>query len=53
MDETLDEQTQAAAYPMLSDKKTKRPILGCVDLNPELDFKLKKFNKIPFNVTPP
>ena len=46
MDETLDEQTQAAAYPMLSDKKTKRPILGCVDLNPELDFKLK--NSIKF-----
>ena len=46
MDETLDEQTQAAAYPMLSDKKTKRPILGCVDLNPELDFELK--NSIKF-----
>ena len=46
LDETLDDDVQAAAYPMISEKKTMRPVLGCVDLNPSYDYNEK--NSIEF-----
>jgi len=46
LDDTLEDDVQAAAYPMITEKKTMRPVLGCVHLNPLNDYNEK--NSIEF-----